>query len=255
MELLDTVIQWLTNLPIFSDPKWLIAIFGIGVWFVYEKFFKGKKAYCMVRIKEKRGDTFFDHGKIYKAHLHKMTSETGRIIRWLYIDGINKVWRVPKNTELTPSQNGKILELAWFGKNTFQVLKLDEFMFEKSDGKWTRKKTTELSLRVVPEDLKYMDYELSTKIDNLTSNKSWLQNWLDKHGAIFIVMLFCFLMVFVAVNKLSDDLANTRDSFESVGQKIAGFIENPTQMIDENTIKGQDLSKVGSSNPNGGGDK
>lgn len=254
MEILESATTWLINLPIFSEPKYLIAIFGVMAYFIYVKFF-GNKQFCFVRIKEKRGDVFVDHGKIYKAFVRKTVSSSGRIIKWLYISGIKKVWRIPQNTEFTPSAKSKILELAWFGKNTFQVVKLDEYMYEKKEGEkgYHKRKTTEANMRVVPEDLKYMDYELSTKIDNLTSNKSWLQDWLDKHGAVFIVMLFCFLMVFITVNKISVQMDESRESFDSMGAIFTDMVREQTiDKVDDNTVKGQDISKIGSTNKNGG---
>ena len=248
MEIFDQITNIILSVPMFKDPKYIIFAVGLIIYFLWEKF-AGKKPYCLVRIKEKQGDTIIDHGKIYKGHIKKIENESGKVLKWLFIEGINKVWRLPKNTEFTPSGKIKLLELLWFGKNTFQVLKVDPYMYKRQEkGLYKKQLSTENTLKIVPEDLKYMDYELSTKIDNLTTNKSWLQGWLDKNGTLFLTLLFCFLMVWVTVNKLSVELGATRDSIEGLGSSFTNMVMDATSTkVDDNTVKGEDLSKIGAS--------
>ena len=228
------------------NPKILTVILLAVLYFAYEKFI-GKKPYCYVRIKEKRGNSFVDHGTAYKAFIKKNQYKNGSVIRWLYISGINKVWRVPKSTEFSPtSKKNKLIELAWFGENTFQILKTDTFMYKKDKGQWKRIKANETNLRVVPQDLKYMDYELSTKIDELTSEDNWFDKYLKPYMTLLIVGGICFLMIYTSVNTISKEMGETREEMSSLGNKFVSYVTSVSNTkVDDNTIKSKDIENIG----------
>lgn len=244
MGILDQGLTYISGLPIFSNWKYIaFIVIGLGYLF-YEKFI-GRKPFCYVRIKEKRGDSFIDHGSIYKAFISRVVDpDSGSMLTWMTIEGIKKVWKVPKGEDFSDTlSKHKLLELAWFGGNSFQIMKTDSYMYFKEDKHtYKRKKATAAALRVVPEDLKYMDYELERKITLLSNDLSWFDKYLKPYMTYIIVGVICLLMIVITTKSVSKELADTRTEFSGATQALIGYVDGRgKENIDENTARKPDL--------------
>lgn len=239
----DAIYNYIVNKPIFFVVIVVLAIMGV----MY--LIQGKKAYCFVRILEKRGDTFVDHGRVYKAHILSVRDpETGNKIQWLHIAILKKNWKIPKADELTPTLKGqRLATLAWFGGNDFRLIKLSTYVYKKVGDKLYKKlKITQKTLRIIPDDLKHLDYQVSNQIDQLMYKGNWFDKYLKPHMTLIIVGFLCVMMVWIVTTKMAEKMDATGDKVENLGERFVSYIQTATsKKVDDKTTVTSNLDDDG----------
>ena len=231
----DNIYSYIINKPIFVVAVLIACAFGI----VY--LFYGKKPYCYIRILEKRGDVFIDHGKVYKGVVHKVRdSETSNYLKWMHIEKLKKNWCIPKGEDLTPTLKGhRLVTLAWFGGNHFQLVRLTKYGFKKlKDGHYKKYPLNKVTLRIIPDNLKHLDYQISTNIDRLMYDSNWFDKYLKPHLTLIIVGFLCVAMVWIVTNQMGTKMSETAAEVKNFGERFVSWAKQPSQTtVDSKTVK------------------
>jgi hypothetical protein len=231
-----------------NNPKLLLGIvaaIGFIIWqFVIVPL---REPYCIIRVKEKRGNMYVDHAKAYKGYIQTAVDpESKKKVQWLKIDELNKYWKVPRGMDLTPTTSKtRLVELSWYGGNKFQIIKLSPYIYKKQDnGYYKRLRADSMAMEVLPDDLKLLDYELDNNIDSLTKVE---QGFLDKYRkeiVFFMTLLICFGMFYMSMKQVSKELGETRTTVRNMFEKFTGYVQSQTtRQVDDKTTKETDIDK------------
>lgn len=234
------VIPWILN-----NKIWVVL--GIMLLFLaYNQFFKRKKPYCFVRIKELRGKTLIDHPKEYPAYLRSIIDESGSKIEWMFISGIKKNWKPVKGDELIPTINGsRLVELVWFGGNSFQRVGISQFAYEKLENQkvYRRKRIDRYTMQVLPDENQYLEHEVTHTINKLSQTESAWLTWLKQAGIFLGVLAICAILFYktmtYAGNEILGRLDETNKNIDGLGNRFINMVNTYQQnQVDENTKKG-----------------
>lgn len=233
----ELVMQFLIRNKVFT----IALIFAIVLSINY--LFTGRKAYCMIRIRERIGNGFITHEKSYKGFSRFVVNkDTGKKIVWLSIGGLKKVWKLPTADDfLQVKGKNRLLELAWYGGNKFRAIKISNHVYLKAKDqtkRYVKKPANKVSLRILPEDLKYVDYECDTNIDRLSANTNWFEKYFKPHMSLIITGVIVFLMVYTCTKMIMAELGEQRSETKNWMDNVINFAKDKMNTeVDSKTAK------------------
>jgi hypothetical protein len=252
----------------------IICVLGVGFFI----FMMPKKPYCKVKLKEKRGNNYIDHFKLYNAHIRKLkNSETGAMIQWLEVckpstlfgviptEKKFAIWRVPSGEDFTLNNAGqRLVELVWLGGNSFRIYKMNnhfcdivkEDIFKKSikkDGNgvfkrieneklYRLKKCERENLQIVPENMKYQEFKIRAQLEQLASTKTWWDDF-KQHLPFIAAMFFAIIVVYLMNDTYGERLDDAVVAFEDASDKLVQYNDNiNSRPIDNQVTVRSDLN-------------